>query len=84
MRDFLTEVRKKILVYDGAKGVMLQRKGLPGNEAAESWNLTRPGDVREVYLFSCIPKIIVVKLDSIKHDRTWTGGFLDGNRNGYG
>lgn len=49
MQDFITEIQQRVLVYDGSKGVMLQRKGLQGNEAAESWNLNRPDDVREVY-----------------------------------
>ena len=39
----------KVLLYDGAKGVMLQKRGLKGEEAAEFWNLKRPEDVKEVH-----------------------------------
>lgn len=49
MNNFLSEIQKRVLIYDGSKGVMLQRKGLKGEEAAEFWNVSRPEDVKDVY-----------------------------------
>ena len=39
----------KPLLYDGSKGVMLQRLGLSGGEASELWNVTHADQVREVH-----------------------------------
>lgn len=49
MKDFLTSIKEKVLLYDGSKGVMLQRMGLKGSEAAESWNISKPDEVKSVY-----------------------------------
>jgi len=49
MKKFTDEIRKKVLVYDGSKGTMLQREGLKGGECAELWNITHPDKVRKVY-----------------------------------
>ncbi|NLM45236.1 MAG: homocysteine methyltransferase [Firmicutes bacterium] len=49
MHDFLQSLRKRVLLYDGSKGVMLQGRGLRGDEAAESWNLLKPEEVKDVY-----------------------------------
>ncbi len=43
------ESKKRVLLYDGSKGVMLQLKGLCGGDSAEEWNLRYPDKVREVY-----------------------------------
>lgn len=43
------EIKKRVLLYDGSKGVMLQMGGLSGGESAEEWNLSHPEKVREVY-----------------------------------
>jgi methionine synthase I (cobalamin-dependent) len=39
----------KPLLYDGSKGVMLQRLGLTGGEASELWNVTHADKVRDVH-----------------------------------
>ncbi|AFM39391.1 cobalamin-dependent methionine synthase I [Desulfosporosinus acidiphilus SJ4] len=50
MKDFLSSIQQNVLLYDGSKGVMLQRKGLSGHEASEAWNLSHPEIVRNLYV----------------------------------
>lgn len=47
MHDIRTELSKRILILDGAMGMMLQRKGLQGN--SESFNLTNPETIGEIH-----------------------------------
>ena len=47
MHDIQTELSKRILIFDGAMGTMLQRKGLQGN--SESFNLTNPETIGEIH-----------------------------------
>ncbi|HBW33951.1 MAG TPA: homocysteine methyltransferase [Desulfosporosinus sp.] len=49
MKDFLRSIHERVLLYDGSKGVMLQRRGLKGNEASESWNLSKADEVKNIY-----------------------------------
>lgn len=49
MSDFLGEIAKRVLIHDGSKGYMLQKLGLKGGECGESWNISKPDAVREVY-----------------------------------
>ncbi|MDR3602605.1 MAG: homocysteine S-methyltransferase family protein [Desulfosporosinus sp.] len=49
MKSFLNSIQEKVLLYDGSKGVMLQRRGLTGAEASESWNLSNPEEVKNLY-----------------------------------
>lgn len=49
MRDFLREIKNRILIHDGSKGYMLQLQGLKGGECGELWNLTHQEVVKEVY-----------------------------------
>ncbi|MCX7615573.1 MAG: homocysteine S-methyltransferase family protein [Clostridiales bacterium] len=50
MKNRLSErIQSEVLLYDGSKGVMLQKKGLVGSESAESYNLTHPNLVSEIY-----------------------------------
>lgn len=49
MKDFLSSLEERVLLYDGAKGVLLQAYGLKGEEAAESWNLLKPEVVKSIY-----------------------------------
>ena len=49
VKDFLSFIQERVLTYDGSKGVMLQREGLTGTEAAESWNLSNPEVVKNLY-----------------------------------
>ena len=50
MKKRLNErIESGVLLYDGSKGVMLQKKGLKGSEAAESYTLFHPALVSEIY-----------------------------------
>ena len=49
MSNFLQELKKKILVYDGSKGTMLQNMGLTSEECPELWNLEKPEKIKELY-----------------------------------
>ncbi len=49
MSNFLGEIEKRVLIHDGSKGYMLQKLGLKGGECGESWNISKPDAVREVY-----------------------------------
>lgn len=41
---------EELRLFDGSKGVMLQRLGLEGHEAAEEWNLSHPQQVLKVHM----------------------------------
>ncbi len=49
MRDFLKAIEKRILIYDGSKGYLLQKLGLKGGECGEIWNITNQAAVKEIY-----------------------------------
>lgn len=49
MNDFLSAIYERVLLYDGSKGVMLQRRGLKGHEASESWNVSNPEEIKNLY-----------------------------------
>ena len=49
MKSFLISIQERVLLYDGSKGVMLQKRGLTGNEASESWNLLKSEEVKNLY-----------------------------------
>ena len=46
---FLNTLQQRPLLYDGSKGVVLQSMGLTSGELGETWNLTHPERVSEVY-----------------------------------
>jgi len=49
MKSFVEEINKRVLVYDGSKGYMLQTMGLKGGECPESWNIKHEDEVRKLY-----------------------------------
>lgn len=49
MRDFLKAIEKRILIYDGSKGYLLQKLGLKGGECGELWNITNQAAIKEIY-----------------------------------
>ncbi len=50
MRKCLNErILERVLLYDGSKGVMLQKQGLKGSESAEGYNLSHPDLVSGIY-----------------------------------
>ena len=46
---FLDDLGKKILIFDGAMGTMLQAKGLGVGELPETWNVTHPEVVQSIH-----------------------------------
>ncbi|MEA5002856.1 MAG: homocysteine S-methyltransferase family protein [Christensenella sp.] len=50
MGKLAEKCKNGVLLYDGSKGVMLQRRGLTGGQSAEEWNLTQADKVRDVYM----------------------------------
>jgi len=49
MRDFLSEINKRIVVLDGAMGTELDRRGMPPGYCHELWNAEQPEKVREIH-----------------------------------
>jgi 5-methyltetrahydrofolate--homocysteine methyltransferase len=49
MADFITTLRKQVLLGDGAMGTMLAAHGLPPGENPELWMLSHPRAVQEVH-----------------------------------
>ncbi len=49
MQSFEEAVKSQVLLYDGAKGVLLQQEGAQAHETVESKNLYEPEVVRAVY-----------------------------------
>ena len=49
MKNFLNDIKNRILIYDGSKGSMLQREGLKGGECPELWNVTHSDIVKGIY-----------------------------------
>ena len=47
--DFSALARKRVLFLDGAMGTQLQMKGLQPGEVPETWNISRPDDVKAVH-----------------------------------
>ncbi|HHW30399.1 MAG TPA: homocysteine methyltransferase [Clostridiaceae bacterium] len=47
--DFIEEINKRVLVYDGSKGYLLQKMGLKGGECPELWNVDRKDEVKKIY-----------------------------------
>ncbi|AUS96585.1 hypothetical protein CDQ84_07425 [Clostridium thermosuccinogenes] len=49
LKDFLTLAGKKVLIYDGSKGTMLQKFGMSGGECPELWNIEHSDVVKKIY-----------------------------------
>ena len=48
-RDFLKELRKRPILFDGGMGTMLQRLGLKPGGCPDELNLTEPGMIKKVH-----------------------------------
>ncbi|MCG8606043.1 homocysteine S-methyltransferase family protein, partial [bacterium] len=48
-RDFLQEIEKRVLLFDGAFGTMLYSRGVFINQCFDHVNLTNPRLVREIH-----------------------------------
>lgn len=49
MRDFREALNRKLLIFDGGMGTLLQENGLQGGELPEVWNIERPDVVRGIH-----------------------------------
>ncbi len=49
-KNFLERLGKEWLFCDGGTGTILQDKGLRGGELPETWNLSRPEDIIDLYM----------------------------------
>lgn len=49
MLNFLDEIKKRVLIYDGSKGYMLQKFGMKGGECSELWNVEHRDIVKKIY-----------------------------------
>ncbi len=47
--NILEEMKKRIVLFDGAMGTMLQRAGIGMGELPETWNLTHPDAVTQIH-----------------------------------
>lgn len=47
--SILGEFAKRILIFDGGMGTMLQTRGLKAGETPELWSIDRPEDVRAIH-----------------------------------
>lgn len=47
--NLLRRIEKKVLLYDGAVGTLLQAAGLPPGECPEVWSLAHPNVLRNIY-----------------------------------
>jgi 5-methyltetrahydrofolate--homocysteine methyltransferase len=46
---FIEELKNKILLFDGAMGTFLQKKGLTSDDCPEEWNVSHPEVVKEIH-----------------------------------
>lgn len=49
MNDIITEIKNRILFFDGAMGTQLQERGLMPGEAPEDWNITRRDEITDIH-----------------------------------
>ncbi len=49
MRPILERLNKEWLFCDGGSGTILQKKGLRTGELPESWNMTHPEEIKDLY-----------------------------------
>jgi len=47
--DFMSVIKGKVLLIDGAMGTMLQAHALPVGEASEKWNLVHPEIIEKIH-----------------------------------
>jgi len=62
--DFLTLVRQKIVVFDGAMGTMLFQAGLSGGECPEIWSDSHPDEIKKIHQLYCAAGCDVLETNS--------------------
>ena len=49
LMDFRTELKRRLIVFDGAMGTMIQRYGLKPGQPPETFNILRPEIIEEIH-----------------------------------
>lgn len=73
MKDAREAAIGRPLLYDGSKGVMLQRLGLASGEASELWNVTHPDQVRDVHAQYAAAGADVIQTNTFPGNRVTLG-----------
>ena len=69
-----------MLVFDGAKGVMLQKAGLRGGECPELWNVTHRDEVKRIYTLYKESGADVIQTNTFQGNRMCLEKYSLGNR----
>ena len=80
--EFLERIRQGRLLFDGGMGSMLIARGLEPGTAPEGWNLSRPGDVREIHAayFDAGAEVVTANTFGATPSRLGGYGFADTGR----
>ena len=80
--EFLQRIRQGRLLFDGGMGSMLIARGLEPGTAPEGWNLSRPGDVREIHTayFDAGAEVVTANTFGATPSRLDGYGFADTGR----
>src|SRR5206468_4696523 len=70
MRDFLSELRNRVLICDGAMGTMLYSKGIFISRCFDELNLSKPELVREVHLDYVKAGVDIIETNTFGSNRT--------------
>ncbi len=73
MKDAREAAIARPLLYDGSKGVMLQRLGLAAGEACELWNVTHADQVRDVHAQYAAAGADVIQTNTFPGNRVTLG-----------
>jgi len=49
LMDFRTELKRRLIVFDGAMGTMIQRYGLPPGQLPETYNILHPDVIEDIH-----------------------------------
>ena len=49
LMDFRTELKRRLIVFDGAMGTMVQRYGLPPGQLPETYNILHPDVIEDIH-----------------------------------
>ena len=80
--EFLQRIRQGRLLFDGGMGSMLIARGLEPGTAPEGWNLSRPGDVRDIHAayFDAGAEVVTANTFGATPSRLDGYGFADTGR----
>ena len=69
MENILKKLKKKVLVYDGAMGTMLQESGLRPGQSPEEWNISSPNKIVQVHKAYIVAGANVVETNTFGGNR---------------